>query len=92
MRRDAKVDANQGEIVSALQAAGCSVFVAGRPVDLIVGARNVTILMEVKNPKTSYGRRGANSNQSRFMEDWRGGPVAIVDSPEAALRAVGVVK
>ncbi len=91
MRRAARVDANQDAIVSALRAAGASVYPIGQPIDLLVGHRGVTLLMECKNPKTAYGRRGANPNQLTFMEAWLGGPVSTVDGPEAALRALGVI-
>lgn len=91
MRRAARVDANQDQIVAALVAAGASVEVIGRPVDLLVGHRGQTLLVEVKNPDSRYGRRGANDNQREFMDAWRGGPVALVDSAEAALRVLGVL-
>lgn len=64
----------------------------GQPVDLLVGLGGITLLMECKNPKTGYGKRGANSNQKSFMETWQGGPVSLVDGPEAALRALGVLR
>jgi hypothetical protein len=92
MRRAARIDANQSQVIIALRAAGASVDVLGQPVDLLVGFRSVTILMEVKNPDNSYGKAGANKNQRTFMEAFRGGPVCVVDGPEAALRAIGVIK
>lgn len=92
MRRAARVDANQDAIVSALRAAGAFVYVIGQPVDLLIGHRGATVLMEVKNPKSAYGKKGANPNQLSFMEAWLGGPVSLVDGPEAALRAIGVLR
>lgn len=91
MRRAARVDANQDAIVSALRAAGASVWLIGRPVDALVGLRGVTLLMEFKNPASRYGKKGANDNQKDFMATWRGGPVSLVDGPEAALRALRVI-
>lgn len=91
MRRAARVDANQAAVVSALEAAGASVEVIGRPVDLLVGHRGATLLVEVKNPDSRYGKAGANDNQRSFMERWKGGAVALVDGPEAALRVLGVI-
>lgn len=95
MRYGAKKDANHHEVVAALEKAGASVLdmsaIGGGFPDLIVGFRNLTLLMEIKNPKTAYGRRGFNKNQVRWQESWRGGPVALVDGPEAALRALGVM-
>lgn len=91
MRRAARIDENQPAIVAVLEAAGASVLVIGLPVDLLVGFRGVTMIMEVKNPKSRYGKKGANEKQREFMALWRGGPVALVDGPEAALRALGMI-
>lgn len=87
-------DLNQGEIVLALTAAGASVLDAtnaglGFP-DLIVGHVGRTLLLEVKNPKTYYGRQGFNERQQHFVENWKGGPVAIVETVEDALRAIEI--
>jgi hypothetical protein len=91
-----KVDANHKEIVDALKTIGASIIDASRlgkgMPDLIVGFRGQTVLMEVKNPKTQYGRKGLNENQRKWAESWAGGPLAIVDGPDAALRVLGVIK
>jgi len=89
-----KKDANHNEIVDALTAAGASVVDMshvgrGFP-DLIVGFQSKTILMEIKNPKTAYGKKGLNKNQQKWKDEWIGGPYCVVDSPEAALRMIGV--
>ena len=86
-----RTDASQDAIVSALQAAGAVVYLIGRPVDALVGFRNVTLLMEFKTPGTWYGKK-MNPNQKAFMDTWNGGPVCMVDNPEAALRAIGAIK
>jgi hypothetical protein len=90
-----KKDANHNEIVGALQKAGAYVLDMshvgrGFP-DLIVGFRSKTILMEIKNPKTSYGRKGLNKNQLKWKEQWTGDTYCVVDSVEAALRMIGVI-
>lgn len=91
MRTAARADDNQTEIVAALRAAGCSVDDTSRlgkgfP-DLVVGCCGATILMEVKNPKTGYGRKGWNEKQGKWLSTWKGGAVAIVSDVESALRA-----
>ncbi len=95
MRRAARVDETQADIVAALRKAGASVLdmsaVGGGFPDLVCGFRGLTLLMEVKNPNTRYGRRGFNKNQIRWQETWNGGPVSLVDGPDAALRALGVI-
>jgi len=54
MRYAARVDANQEQIVSALRAAGAYVWIIGIPVDLLVGYRGHTFLVEIKS--TNKGR------------------------------------
>ena len=44
-----RVDANQAAVVSALEAAGATVQVVGKPLDLLVGIRGQFILIEVKD-------------------------------------------
>lgn len=91
-----KKDANHSEIVDVLQKIGASVIDMsnvgkGFP-DLIVGFQLQTILMEIKNPKTAYGKKGLNKNQIKWKEEWTGGTYCVVDSPDAALRMIGVIK
>lgn len=86
-RRAARVDKNQGEIVTALRAVGATVAPmhtagAGFP-DLVVGYRGVTYLLEVKGPR---GR--LTKDQVSWHEEWRG-HVAIVRTVEEAWQAIG---
>jgi hypothetical protein len=84
-----RVDNNQAPIVEALRAAGAKVKVIHQPFDLEVWAPNgKVLLMEIKNPKTAYGRKGLNPKQA---QEAVGLPVAMVDSVEAALRAYKVL-
>lgn len=92
MRYAARVDANQDAVVSALRAAGASVYILKLPVDLLVGHVGKTALVEVKDPNSSYGRKGLNENQRKFKEGWMGGTLAVVDGPEAALRLLKVME
>lgn len=87
MRRAARVDANQEAVVSALRAAGAYVWIIGLPVDLLVGFRDRTFLMEIKHgPK-----KRLTALQEDFFTNWHGGTLCRVDGPEAALRAIGVL-
>lgn len=91
MRTAARADANKREIVQALRAIGCSVYDLKLPLDLLVGYSGQTLLMELKRPPGPKGGtkdRKHTPAQTLFLEGWAGGPVATVDSPEAALRAV----
>ena len=88
MRYAAKVDKNQKEIVLALRLAGAYVWVIGLPVDLLVGYKGHTFLVEVKVGP----RKRLTALQDDFFKNWPGGTLARIDGPEAALRMIGVVK
>ena len=88
MRYAARVDANQKQIISALEAAGAYVWVIGLPVDLLVGYKKHTFLVEVKNGP----RKRLTPLQGGFFENWSGGTLARIDSPDGALRMIGVLK
>jgi hypothetical protein len=93
VRRAARVDANQADIVAALRAIGCSVWVIGLPLDLLIGYRGKTALVEVK---TMTGKRSPKPSrltqlQKDFMLDWKGGTVATVTDIEGALRVAAML-
>jgi len=87
MRYAARVDENQAAIVQALRAAGAYVWIIGLPVDLLVGYKDRTLLMEVK----TTSKKRLTGLQADFFEKWMGGTLCRVDSPEAALRMIGVI-
>ena len=93
MRYAARVDANQPEIVDALRKAGASVWIIGLPVDLLVGFRGKTMLMEVKTMTGKRAPKAAKHTQLQkdFMLDWGGGAVSTVTDVEGALRALEVM-
>jgi hypothetical protein len=88
MRRAARVDANQEQIVSALRAAGAYVWIIGLPVDLLVGYMNHTFLVEIKTDS----KKRLTKLQTDFFENWIGGTLCRIDSPEAALRMIATIK
>jgi len=96
MRRAARIDANQEQVVSALRAAGATVqSLAGVGVgvpDLLVGYQGKTLLLEVKDGKKPPSERRLTEDQVRWHGAWRGGPLAVVDGVDAALRTLGVMK
>lgn len=87
MRYAKRVDANQDQIVSALRAAGAYVWIIGLPVDLLVGYKGHTFLVEVKDG----ARKRLTALQKDFFQSWTGGTLARIDSPDAALRMIGVL-
>jgi len=75
-------DANEQEIVDALEAIGATVYRLDRPCDLLVGYRAHNFLIEVKAP-TGRLTRG----QREFMRTWKG-QVRVVENPEDAIDVV----
>jgi Holliday junction resolvase len=95
MRKAAKVDANQDQIVLALRTMGATVqslAAVGRGVpDLLVGYKGKTILMEVKDGRKTPSQRRLTEDQLKWHGTWNGGTLAVVDGVEAALRVLGTV-
>jgi Holliday junction resolvase len=94
--RAAKIDANQEAVVTALRTAGASVQSlagVGKGVpDLLVGFKGQTLLFEVKDGFKAPSARLLTEDQIRWHGSWKGGALAVVDSSDAALRMIGVIK
>ena len=94
MRRAAKVDANQQEIVDALRAAGAKVqslaSVGDGVPDLLVGYNHRLVLLEVKGSKQKRYRGMLTEAEARWHDEWEGYPVHIVRSVIDALEAVNI--
>ncbi len=90
MRRAARVDKVQKEIVDGLRRLGCEVQtlapVGGGVPDLLVGWRGQNFLLECKTP--GIGR--LTQDQERWHKRWQG-QVAVVTSLTAALEEVGAL-
>ena len=94
--RAARIDANHEQVVLALRTAGATVqslAAVGQGVpDLLVGFQGKTLLMEIKDGRKTPSERQLTEAQLKWHGAWRGGALAIVDSPDAALRMLGVMK
>jgi hypothetical protein len=95
MRRAAKVDANQSDIVAALRAVGASVqplhsVGQGCP-DLMVGYRGQTFALEIKDGSLPPSARKLTDAQVEWHRDWRG-HVVVVESVKDALIAIGALR
>jgi hypothetical protein len=94
MRRAARRDDGESEIVSALREAGAVVRVItqgdGIP-DLLVGytspatGNSYTILMEVKDGTKPPSKRALTPAEEQFFMEWTGGMLVIVNSVGEAL-------
>lgn len=94
MRRAARVDDNQREIVAALRAAGATVqplhaVGQGCP-DLLVGFRGFNLLVEVKDGKKWASQRVLTDRQKEWHGGWKG-TVAVVEDAPAALAVLGLI-
>lgn len=84
MRRAAKVDKNQAEIVKALRDANCMVWIIGLPVDLLVLICGEFHLMEIKDgPKKKLTKL-----QLDFFDQWKSAQLHVVTSVQDALNIV----
>ncbi|MNL69391.1 hypothetical protein D3C87_1942440 [compost metagenome] len=95
MRRAAKIDANQTQVVSALRAAGVSVqslaAVGNGVPDLLCGFRGKLSLLEVKDGAKVQSKRKLTSAQTDWHAIWSDMPLFVVETPEQALKALGVI-
>jgi hypothetical protein len=95
MRRAAKVDRNQGEIVTALRGIGATVqplhaVGQGCP-DLLVGWRGINLLFEIKDWKQPPSKRVLTDDQVEWHGGWKG-QVVKVETVDAALAVLGVLE
>jgi hypothetical protein len=93
MRRAAKVDRNQAQIVEALRAVGASVqpihaIGSGCP-DLLVGRLGRSYVLEVKDGAKPPSARKLTPDEQRWFAAWKGHAV-VVESVADALRAIGI--
>lgn len=92
MRRSARRDENEKEIVAALRKVGCSVsFINsddGVP-DLVVGRSGLNYLLEVKDGSKPPGKQKLKPNQLEWHANWKG-QKAIVRTIAEAFVAVGL--
>jgi hypothetical protein len=89
-RYAAKVDANQRQIVDTLRSVGATVqslatMGHGMP-DLAVGFQGRNYFVEVK-----HGKGKLTSEEQEWHNIWRG-QVAIVRSPDEALKLIGAIE
>jgi hypothetical protein len=90
----AKKDANHAEIVDVIKklnvpfidmsALGCGVP------DLVVENHGRLELWEIKNKRTSYGKRGLSKNQKAWAAKWTGSKVVLIHCVDDVLIRLGM--
>lgn len=94
MRKKARVDANQKEIVQQLRKLDVSVLHThqlgkGAP-DLILGYRNENFLIELKDGSKVKSRQKLTPDELEFQEKWQGN-YAVCNSLEQVLSVIDYV-
>ena len=94
MRRNARVDENQPQIVENLRKEGCVVthlHTLGRGVpDICVGYGGRNYLFEIKDPRKPPSQRRLTPDEARWHSFWNeGGRVYII---ETAKQAMDIIK
>lgn len=88
MRRAARRDSNEPEVIAALRNAGAFVKAINDEgaFDLLVWHQNCgTLLLEVKDGKKPPSARKLTTAEQAFHDSWPGGNLFIVNSVEEAL-------
>ena len=93
VRRRAKLDSNQAEIVAALRKLGCSVqslatIGDGCP-DILVGFRGFNYLMEIKDGELAPSKKKLTLDELAWHLCWDG-RVAVVENLSDALKVIGL--
>ena len=96
MRRAAKVDQNQDQVVSALRAAGAkvqSLAAVGKGVpDLLCLYEGTFYLIEVKDGQKPPSQRKLTEDQVKWHGEWKSAFLGVVENPEQALKFIGAIK
>lgn len=87
MRRAARVDANQLEIIKVLRSIGASVqplhtVGEGCP-DVLIGYHGMNGLMEIKNGDKPPSSQALTPQEKRWHENWRGDVMIVNSIPDA---------
>lgn len=93
MRRAARRDAGEDQIVSAMQACGAYVTKindAGR-FDLLCWYRGHTLLLEVKDGRKPPSAQALTPAEEKFHKEWPGDNLHIVNSVDSALAILKVL-
>lgn len=91
MRRAARTDANQQQVIDALRRVGCCVRDTSRVgmgfPDLVVGYKGHNYLIEVKDGAKPQSKRALTPDERAFFYEWRG-QTAVVLGPEDAVQYI----
>jgi len=83
-------DAVQKDIIQALEAAHCEVWVIEQPIDLLTLYRGRWLPLECKTPQKN-GRARRRADQAEQAELIQRTAIPVVTTPMEALRAIGAI-
>jgi len=93
MRRAAKIDSNQNEIVEALRRCGASVLITSQLkncFDILVGYNGINYIVEIKDGKKPPSQRKLTQGEIKFRDNWRGGKYYVIESVDDALKMIKI--
>ena len=88
MRRAARIDSNQNEIVEALRRCGASVLITSQLkncFDILVGYNGINYIVEIKDGNKPPSQRKLTKGEEAFRDSWKGGKYYIIESIEDAI-------
>lgn len=79
-------------IIRGLRAVGATVRVLNETdlPDVIAGYQGRTFLFEIKDGSRKPSERRLRPGQQRFFDEWRGGPLAKIETLADAFRELGI--
>ena len=83
MRRNARVDDNQKQIVKAFRKLGASVLITSQLkncFDILVGYNGINYICEIKDGMKPPSQRKLTEGEEAFRRDWKGGKYHIIES------------
>ena len=94
MRRAARTDDNQQQIVKQLRQLGCSVAITsmigkGFP-DFIVGYKGRNLMIELKDGAKTKSQKGLTMDESKWHTQWKG-QVDKCESLEEICKVIGII-
>ena len=91
MRRAARIDENQPEVVETFEKMGASVLHThqlgqGAP-DIVIGYKNKNVLIEIKDSKKPPSKRRLTPDEEKFHKLWKG-DIRVVESADDAANII----
>jgi len=95
IRRAAKIDDNQNDLVALMRAMGVSVAITSAAhdgfTDLVVGFGGITVLVEVKDGSKEPARRKLTPQQVAFHGSFKGA-ITVIENEQQAVELVSRIR